>query len=484
MRRNLLLLVTTVALFALPGLARAEEPPTTTVAPATTEPPTTQPAPNTTVAPADEPAGETVLAVGDEAEYRAALTALSADVTGSHTIDLTADITIDDGTDPTYTGTQPLTIDGHGFTLDAQGANRLLVMSSAAHAPLTIAALTMANGMGVDDGGAVQVFDASPVTVTDSTFDGNVAQGSGGALAVPADLTVERSTFAGNVSTNGGGGAIVETGMGAVIDITDSLISNNDALGGRGGGIAHLAPQAQFVGGVDVRRTTLVGNRAQQGGAIYSTPGASFVNSTFTQNEASVDGGAVYVDGSADFGGFYGTIAGNRAPDGANLATQSGAGTMTVVGTVIAEPGGGGENCDQESQVNGQASHTDDGSCGFGNDGPALLGPLQDNGGPTPTRAPLPGSPLIDAIRADAFTGLAGLGEDCAPTDLVGDVDQRGEPRPVEGDGEQAYDTTIVPNSPPLPPGCDSGAVEVQGELAPTTPPPTGPVAASPGFTG
>jgi len=47
-----------------------------------------------------------------------------------------------------------------------------------------------------------------------------------------------------------------------------------------------------------------------------------------------------------------------------------------------------------------------------------MLGPLQDNGGPTFTRAPLAGSPAIDT----------GLGADAPP------MDQRGKPRPADGD--------------------------------------------------
>jgi hypothetical protein len=61
-----------------------------------------------------------------------------------------------------------------------------------------------------------------------------------------------------------------------------------------------------------------------------------------------------------------------------------------------------------------------------------MLGPLQDNGGPTLTQALLPGSPAIDAG---------------SPTDIAGDsvtVDQRGFPRPGGS-------------------GNDIGAYEVQG---------------------
>jgi hypothetical protein len=63
----------------------------------------------------------------------------------------------------------------------------------------------------------------------------------------------------------------------------------------------------------------------------------------------------------------------------------------------------------------------------------ALLGPLQNNGGPTPTMALLPGSPAIDVVPASH----------CPLR-----TDQRGLPRP-----DEATDNGV----------CDSGAVESQG---------------------
>ena len=94
--------------------------------------------------------------------------------------------------------------------------------------------------------------------------------------------------------------------------------------------------------------------------------------------------------------------------------------------------------------VDGGHNLDSDNTCGFD---PAngslpstdpLLGPLQDNGGPTLTHALLPGSPAIDA------------GEDaqCPATD------QRGVYRPQDGD-ENGWAT------------CDIGAFEVEGPWAP-----------------
>jgi hypothetical protein len=69
-----------------------------------------------------------------------------------------------------------------------------------------------------------------------------------------------------------------------------------------------------------------------------------------------------------------------------------------------------------------------------------LLGPLQDNGGPTQTMALLPGSPAIDG--GSSF-GLS--------------TDQRGDPRPVDFSG--------IPNAAGGD-GADIGAFEVRKRAA------------------
>jgi len=67
-----------------------------------------------------------------------------------------------------------------------------------------------------------------------------------------------------------------------------------------------------------------------------------------------------------------------------------------------------------------------------------LLGPLQNNGGPTDTHALLPGSPAID-------TGISG-----GPN-----TDQRGFPRPID-----------LPSVPNAADGSDIGAYEFDGAPA------------------
>jgi hypothetical protein len=161
-------------------------------------------------------------------------------------------------------------------------------------------------------------------------------------------------------------------------------------------------------------------------------------NSTVTGNSAGGAGGGL---NALDFELTHTTLVGNSAPVGSNLRGISAPNsTLTSFGSVIGLSQGGGANCTNlggGTTSNGY-NFSDDTSCGLtaatdtesGGD-PALDG-LADNGGPTETRLPLQGSPLIDAI-ANA---------DC---DATLTADQRGLPRPGAVDGS-----------------CDIGAVELQ----------------------
>ena len=90
---------------------------------------------------------------------------------------------------------------------------------------------------------------------------------------------------------------------------------------------------------------------------------------------------------------------------------------------------------------------SDDGSCNFHNSGDRnntnpMLGPLQNNGGPTQTQALLPGSPAIDAGNPSGCRDGKG--------NLI-TTDQRNYPRPNTEDIEDKK-------------GCDMGAYEKQSD--------------------
>jgi predicted outer membrane repeat protein len=429
---------------------------------------------------AGAPASATTISVATETEYRNALTTLSADGSGPHVIEVTADITIAGATDPVYTGTQPLTINGNGNTLD--GGNNSRILDHNTSVLLTVNEVTMANGApaGGANGGAVEA--DGPVTITDSTFTGNLGD-DGGALNAAGPVTITRSRFENNGDATGvteDGGAVNNSGDTTVTDST--FVGNEGENGGavyNGGTDTVRVTNSTFSGNkgtqsggaisaskVTVSGSTFDGNESLddgEGGAIRSYDSLDAVNTTFTGNVAADDGGAVFAGGTVSL--VHVTMSSNSAPEGANVLIEEGA--LTAFATVIADPQGGGQNCllPAPATSNGY-NYSDDASCGFTGTGdtengadPQLLA-LGDFGGPTQTRPPAVTSPLVDAIPV----------ADCDPAVTT---DQRGLPRPSDGNSDGIN-------------GCDIGAVELQATSPPTaTPAPTaGPVAARPSFTG
>jgi predicted outer membrane repeat protein len=133
------------------------------------------------------------------------------------------------------------------------------------------------------------------------------------------------------------------------------------------------------------------------GGGIYGS--ATVENSTISGNSAGTSGGGIYNNSSLDV--TLSTITGNSAPSGGGIYNV---GSVEVSNTIL-NAGASGENIFNDGGTvtsEGYNLSSDDGG-GYLN-GPGdqintdpLLGPLQDNGGPTFTHALLPGSPAINA---------------------------------------------------------------------------------------
>ena len=371
-----------------------------------------------------EPAGATPVVVNGEGQYRAALTVLSGDTTGPHTITLGADITITGATDPTYTGSQPLTIDGAGRTLSGGDTRRVLVGNSASDPRLTLDDVIVRDGFTTGSGGAVDW--EGPVDVVDSQLLDNVASGpgvSGGALVVEGDVTITGSTITGNSATssasNAQGGAVQLSPGAWDMTVTDSTVSDNTATGTAsvsGGALRAIgnidltdvvvhgntaAAGTEANGGavsssavVTVLRGEFVDNVADgttgaSGGALVSADGMTVTDSTFTRNT----GDAAVVFGSALMNVFNEplaltntTIIGNLAigADGQGAVWAGGdlSGTnVTIIGNngsgqanvravsfdgrgfVIGQPGAGGANCLVTNPSAAVNSVDDDGSC-------------------------------------------------------------------------------------------------------------------------
>ncbi len=359
-----------------------------------------------------------VVTVCDEAHLLAALAGGgTVTFTCSGAITLTATIVISADT----------TIDGSGQVVTISGNNAVRVFTVEPGVTLNLIQLTIANGRAVGKtGGGVYNSAGGTLTVSNCTFAGNAATylppfgGSGGGIDNRGTLVVSNSAFSGNNAEAGSGGGIFNLGA---LTVSNSSFSSNRARD-EGGAICVGSSAAS------VSNSTFTGNIAHQGGAIGNHYTLTVSNSTFLGNGdgTTYRGGGVYNGYPGIATVFNSTFSGNSAGYEVGGIFNDIYSSLTLKNTIVANSIEG-DNCSSQITDGGGNLSYPDATCPGINANP-LLGPLQNNGGPTHTMALGPGSAAIDA--ADNAI--------CAAPP-VNSLDQRGIVRP-QG------------------PHCDIGAVE------------------------
>ena len=234
-----------------------------------------------------------------------------------------------------------LTIDGNGFTINANGNARIFNIAGAA---VTLQNIKFINGQ-IDGMGAAVYCKDSNLAIINCTFSNNHAIGNnsqGGAVYFNGDkFTIFNSEFIAN-SADYDGGAVYFKGDDGLINASkftnnkayyngavylnsvngtvDNCIFANNVATNSSGALGWVKQQngtiinSQFInntapfGGAiyvnegnnfSVSSSKFIKNNASIGGAIYWTGGDGIIfNSTFDGNSASKDGGAVYLEGS------------------------------------------------------------------------------------------------------------------------------------------------------------------------------------------
>jgi hypothetical protein len=287
-------------------------------------------------------------------------------------------------------------------------------------------------GVGGFGGG---IYNAGTLCLVNSTIQSNSAGngadnpskgdgatgGAGGGIWSGGNLTANGCTLSDNSSGTGGtggnsdlsaraggaggpGAAICATGYFALTNCT--LVGNSAGPGGAGGSASN---QSGFGGS---------GGQGGSGAGIYCQANSDLVNCSIAANQVGIGGG----------GGRGGNFGGNGASGSAGLCggVRAASGTARLLNTIVALNTGNAPDVSGAflslghnliGATNGAGAFPGPGDL-IGSSALPLnpkLGPLANNGGPTLTRALLPGSPAMDA--ADTLAAPA--------------VDQRGAPRPV-----------------------------------------------------
>jgi CSLREA domain-containing protein len=265
---------------------------------------------------------------------------------------------------------------------------------------------------------------------------GGVSYQGDGAVSVGESASIEGSLIRGNTAKHAGGG--VDSRGDGGLGITTTTIESNTA--GIGGGLHHDGDAP-----LSVTRSTLSGNYADNGGGIFTDGDgeAMLENTTVSTNKAGQFGGGLLV--SSRLTSSSSTVANNSAPSGGGINNGGGDlvgdGFVFLRNTIVANNPTGGNCAGTMTSLGGNIDSAD--TCRFRemSDQPStdpLLGPLQDNGGPTQTHALLAGSPAQDAALCP---------ETPRPEDpACPEIDQRGVARPyAAGHDVGAFESELAP---------------------------------------
>ncbi|MEW6306850.1 MAG: choice-of-anchor Q domain-containing protein, partial [Verrucomicrobiota bacterium] len=250
-------------------------------------------------------------------------------------------------------------------------------------------------------------------------------------VAPGASLTLNNITLSGGVAVGsaaleGRGGVVYNRGA---LRIDGATLLNNRARGdstgasgaAKGGGVFN-----DFTGTVNIVNSTFSGNTAAGGvafgGALYNRGGAvTITNSTFADNQVTgglADGAAIY----------------NK--------NEGGIGALSLRNTLLANNLGAADAANHDGALSGSHNLIRNGSGTFAAlpstiTADPLLGPLQNNGGPTATYAIGLNSP---ALNAGASNGAPAFDQRGIPRDSRRDIGAFEFPRSAHPHGPYAID--------------------------------------------
>ncbi|MFZ9792347.1 MAG: beta strand repeat-containing protein, partial [Gemmataceae bacterium] len=261
---------------------------------------------------------------------------------------------------------------------------------------LSLSESVFSNNVSGNRGGAIH--NSGTGFISSSRFENNSSTNQGGAIYNDGTLTISLSNFSTN-STGNNGGAICQFSGSSVLTITNSTFSGN--LSNDGGAI-------RSDGTLTLSNSTLTSNVASNnGGGLFNLGTAKITNSTFYGNTANSLGGGIRTGGIVEISSS--TFSANSAGSGGAIEnfdyTPTVSTSLKIANTILANSVNGGDYAGTGAVgLLGSATAANNlvsqGSFAWATTKTSQeinLGPLQNNGGPTFTMAVVDGSATVSA---------------------------------------------------------------------------------------
>lgn len=203
---------------------------------------------------------------------------------------------------------------------------------------LTINSSHFSSNEATGNGGVIYQYINTRLLISASTFDANQSQANGGAIQSNAgftELSIEGSTFRNN-SSAGNGGAIIaytDASIKSRLTLSNSHFEANSA-NTSGGALAINGSWANSEIDALVENSSFINNQATTGAAImyYTQTGGSNLltinNSTFADNTSTSSGGALGLTDGGNTLISYSSFYNNSATDGGAIKLKTG--TLTL----------------------------------------------------------------------------------------------------------------------------------------------------------
>ncbi|QEO09318.1 choice-of-anchor Q domain-containing protein [Protaetiibacter larvae] len=251
-----------------------------------------------------------------------------------------------------------------------------------------------------DAGGALLTGFGSTTQLTRVVVEWSRAGNGGGIANIQGDLVLLDTVVHDNYADEAGGGVFSTAGL---FQMQRSTVNNNVADTGGALWLSYDGPQA-----MTIEQSTIHSNAGGGAAGIY-VPDTShgmltITDTTITDNRSATAGGAVVVAANSwtELMLSSSTVTGNVGPTGGGVI--GGLGLVTVQNSIVAQNTGG----DLVGTISGSYNYVGVAGAGIvdgvaNNRAGTVSAPLDPQlreigsyGGPTRTRVPLPGSPVVD----------------------------------------------------------------------------------------